>query len=467
MKHLIYLKMCAISIRLILGLIFTGTFISCTGKTSDKTVEIPEFPLKISENKHYLTDQKGRPFLICGDSPWEIAYKLKQEEQLAYIDTAMQMGFNTFFIEALHWEKDPAYKNQYGESPFLSYLPDSMADFSTPNPAFFDRLHWLIQQLRDRNALILLVIADYSSYGPYWYDDVIANKETKCYDYAKYLANLLADCSNIIWIQGGDCDPGYALGMTEAMAQAIQDSKHPSKLQTYHAGARPSSQLFPHTTWITLNNTYAYDSTVTHGAPLYVHAYHDYFMHGDKPTFNLETGYEGESNDGHGGLPSRMRRQVWYTMLAGSCGHMYGSINWWFPDNWREVQQWPGAKHVTFCFNYLKNKEWWKLVPDSGHYLIPEEYATHNEYKIAAISEQKDWLLAYIPAAGHKSVVINLKAMNEEINTARWIDPTNGKVNEISGTPFKNSDNKQFEVPGKNGFGDDDWVLELSTKKNK
>jgi hypothetical protein len=217
-----------------------------------------------------------------------------------------------------------------------------------------------------RNLLAVLVVCDYSSYGPYWYDDVVANGEQRCYKFAKYLGDLLSDCPNILWVQGGDCDPEKALIMTKAMAQGIIDSKHPSNLQTYHAGARPSSQLFPYSSWVTINNTYEYDSVahVPQGGPVYAHAYHDYFKHVDKPSFNLETGYEGESNDGHGGLPKRMRRQVWQTLLAGSCGHMYGSINWLIPGNWQEIQQWPGAKQVNVCFDYFRNNSWWNLNPN-------------------------------------------------------------------------------------------------------
>jgi hypothetical protein len=48
---------------------------------------------------------------------------------------------------------------------------------------------------------------------------------------------------------------------------------------------------------------------------------------------------------------------------------------------------------------------------------------------------------------------------------ASWIDPQNGKTQAIKGSPLPNQGSKRFAPPGKNSFGDHDWILVLETQK--
>ena len=42
------------------------------------------FPLKVSKNRRYLVDQRGRPFLIVGDSPQALIGDLSLKEAETY-----------------------------------------------------------------------------------------------------------------------------------------------------------------------------------------------------------------------------------------------------------------------------------------------------------------------------------------------------------------------------------------------
>ena len=44
------------------------------------------FPLKVSDNHRYLVDKNNHAFLIHGDTPWEIAWRLTKEEALTHMD---------------------------------------------------------------------------------------------------------------------------------------------------------------------------------------------------------------------------------------------------------------------------------------------------------------------------------------------------------------------------------------------
>jgi hypothetical protein len=47
---------------------------------------------------------------------------------------------------------------------------------------------------------------------------------------------------------------------------------------------------------------------------------------------------------------------------------------------------------------------------------------------------------------------------------AHWYDPTRGVYSAVSGSPFPNAKAVDFASPGKNGDGDSDWVLVLTTR---
>ncbi|HBO46061.1 MAG TPA: hypothetical protein DD670_19490, partial [Planctomycetaceae bacterium] len=93
----------------------------------------PGFPLKISDNHRYLVDQAGRPFLIHGDSPWEIIWQLKKEEATEYLDHRVVQGFNTVLVnlipDKVGGNNHPWTKNRYGAQVFRD--PN---DFTTAVP---------------------------------------------------------------------------------------------------------------------------------------------------------------------------------------------------------------------------------------------------------------------------------------------------------------------------------------------
>jgi len=60
-----------------------------------------------------------------------------------------------------------------------------------------------------------------------------------------------------------------------------------------------------------------------------------------------------------------------------------------------------------------------------------------------------------------RTVTVDLGRMSGPV-TARWIDPTNGQFQTISGSPFANTGPQDFASPGTNSDGSStDWVLEL------
>ena len=78
-----------------------------------------QFPLHVSENKRYLVDSAGKPFLLNGDSAWEIDWQLNRDETESYLDKRRQQGFNAIGVDAIpysEWSDHVAEKDRARET---------------------------------------------------------------------------------------------------------------------------------------------------------------------------------------------------------------------------------------------------------------------------------------------------------------------------------------------------------------
>src|SRR5678815_792307 len=91
----------------------------------------PAYPLKVSPNRRYLIDQKGRPFFVLGDTPWFIQ-KQKMEDVRMLMDDRVAKGYNTLFLELLDDEHIPPIDGQGNKA----FSPET--DITKPIEAFWD-----------------------------------------------------------------------------------------------------------------------------------------------------------------------------------------------------------------------------------------------------------------------------------------------------------------------------------------
>jgi hypothetical protein len=84
-----------IKITVTIGIIIT--LFSCNNYSgSDLTPR-----LKLSDNKRYLSTEKGDPFFWLGDTGWMLFSKLSREEAERYFDDRKQKGFNVIQVMVL------------------------------------------------------------------------------------------------------------------------------------------------------------------------------------------------------------------------------------------------------------------------------------------------------------------------------------------------------------------------------
>ena len=87
------------------------------------------FPLRVSHDKRYLEDQRGKPFPILGRTAWFILSQPEKGYQ-QFVENTLSHGHNAIEFAAItHWPMgNHAPFNGEGEVPFLKTLNGSHWD---------------------------------------------------------------------------------------------------------------------------------------------------------------------------------------------------------------------------------------------------------------------------------------------------------------------------------------------------
>ncbi|MCI0403323.1 MAG: DUF4038 domain-containing protein, partial [Acidobacteria bacterium] len=413
----------------------------------------PAFPLKVSGNGHHLVDQNGKPFLLHGDSPWESIWRLTREEMIQYLDRRAEQGFNSILVNLIPDSLDdghPRTTNRYGVMPFRD--PN---DFSTANAAYFDHAEWVVSEANKRRLLVLMFPC-YLGISHTWMDELHKNGVAGARAYGKFVAERFREYPNLIWIMGGDIDPEFAQAEHDALAESLHEHD-PGRLITFHGREHSSATLYHNAKWLGLNMTYTYGDT-------YVQSHEDWRRTPVKPTILSESGYERESNDRRYGTPLRMRRQAYWTLLAGSCGHLYGSFYWHLKPGWRESLEWPGALHMKHVRDFFEALPWTEMVPEFEKQLILDgqgEYGSTDDYITAASTPDRRVAALYMPVP--RRLKLDMALFPGPVR-ARWFDPTTGVYSNAAAQPLANQGEHWLIPPPRESDGD--WALVLESQSS-
>jgi len=405
----------------------------------------PRFPLQPSADRRSFVDAQGRPFLYHADTAWNLPKKLTLKETHEYLDDRKARGFTALQIQAVSKEQG-AMANRDGHDPFAP--PE---DILKPNEPYWRHLDALIGAVRERGFLLAV--------APLWIRWGGNDREgwrreltdANARAYGRFLGRRYRDFDNLLWILGGDANPGDRTRATSEMALGIREEA-PRHFLTYHAAPDHSSaRWFGNETWLDVNGAYTYRET-----PLHVSA--EWAREPARPIVLLESGYEDESNDKRGGSPLRMRRQVYQAIFSGSTGgHAFGQKHVWrFDAEWRKALDSPATRQMVHAKNFLVSKAWFALAPEAA--ALAGGRGDADAVAVAARSADGRRLLVYLPQP--RALKVDLSRL---AGPARgfWFDPTDGKEKAIEGSPFENRGTREFIPPEKNAAGEGDFVLVL------
>ncbi len=112
------------------------------------------YPVKVGPTGRYLVNQSNMPFMIVGDSPHSLFVNLSEAQADAYFADRQANGFNAAWIEVLG---DILSGGRSDGSTYDGIIPfTTPGDFSTPNPAYFQRVDDMINLAAKYNIIVFL-----------------------------------------------------------------------------------------------------------------------------------------------------------------------------------------------------------------------------------------------------------------------------------------------------------------------
>jgi len=432
------------------------------------------FPLKLSSTGRYFVDQDNKPFLINGDTPWQLPVKLTIEEIEDYLDNRKVKKINTIQIMLTSF-REVNGANRDGVKPFVN-----ANDFTVRNEAYFDFVADVLKAAEARG--IAVIIAPLWQDSPNaaenvtWRPSLQANGVDKCRSFGNYLGtkfNLSQHPNLMAWLMGGDNIIDYTYPYYNAIAEGIKE-KDAKVFQSYHIRGGQASTDAIHDNWLNLNSTYTYapDHIGTGKRHVYDLSYHAYNRIPVMPFYLSEALYEGpaRNNKQDNATPETIRRQAYWSMLGGSAGHIYGALLYNIPSNWKELMDLPGAFDLAHLYNFFTGFEWSKLVPDINHTFVTTGYGTYDgftaagdNYVTAALSSDKRLGIAYLPSTGtdRRTLTVNMSTLKAKV-ICKWFNPNTGEYLTIG--KYANKGSRNFITPGNNGDNANDWILFLESR---
>jgi hypothetical protein len=176
-----------------------------------------------------------------------------------------------------------------------------------------------------------------------------------------------------------------------------------------------------------------------------------------KPVLMAEGAYEHGSEYGFDVTPLWIRRQAYYSYLAGA-HHTYGhNDSWRILPTWKEALNAPGATQLGLLKTIFQGREeWWRLIPDQGVFAAGG-ITGGRVLNLAARHEDGRWVMIYLGSTASFSV--DMKKVAGEKVKAFWIDPRDAR--EVTIGTFSNTGERNFTTP--DGWEDALLILEAKT----
>jgi hypothetical protein len=269
----------------------------------------PVYPLKVSENRRYFTDQQDDPVFWLGTTQWQLFREYTLEEARMIIEKTKGHGF-AFAQVMLVGVGDGTKPNVYGQKPWLSNDP------LTPNEEYFKHVDAVVQIARENNLVISMTI-----FHQRW-RNIITREKARAW--ANWIAHRYKDVPNIVWSMTPEAKAEFAPVVRE-LAAGLHEGDGGTHLVTFKPDPAPHPPGFLHDEpWL----DFSVMQTWKWVERIYPMVAEDYSLKPVKPVVMGEGAYEQGSEYGFEVTPLWIRRQAYYSYLAGA-HHAYGHNDSW------------------------------------------------------------------------------------------------------------------------------------------
>ena len=326
--------------------------------------------------------------------------------------------------------------NAYGEMPWFNGNP------LTPNEAYFRNVDAVVQAVAEEGLILLLTIYHQKA------RQFLTAENGRAW--GKWLAKRYRDAPHLLWTMTPEAKDEFVPVLREIAAGLLEGDggKH---LITFKPDPSPFSSSFLHNEkWLSFNCIQTWNAEHL----IYPLVTHDYNLKPVKPVVMTEGAYEAGEEYGFEVTPLWIRRQAYYSYLAGA-HHGYGhSHAWRMPPMWKEALDAPGARQMGIVREFLTDRsEWWLLAPDQSILTAGgqvEGYLLH----LAARHQDGRWVMVYLADKAEFSVDMG-KLSGAKVN-GLWCNPKTGETSPAGA--FANTGVGTFSTP--DGWEDALLVLE-------
>ena len=385
----------------------------------------PVYPVKVSENGRYFVDQKDNPIFWLGTTQWQIFREYTLDEARITIESVRKNGFS--FIQAmLMGVGDGTKPNVYGEKPWINDDP------LTPNEAYFKNVDSVIRIAHENNVVFSITLYHQR------YRNYITLSNARAW--AKWLAQRYKNMPNIVWSMTPTAQQEFVPVLRE-LAAGLHEGDGGFHIITFKPDPSPYSSSFIHDEkWLDFNSMQTWSRVNL----IYPMVTNDYNLKPVKPVLMAEGAYENGSEYGFDVTALWIRRQAYYSYLAGS-HHTYGHNDSWrvFP-TWKEALYAPGAVQMGILKKiFLSRKEWWYLVPDQSIFASGGN-VNGEVLNLAARHKDGKWVMVYLGSKSSFSINMSKITVAKKVNVF-WIDPKTG--DSVAAGSFPNTGVKTFSTP--------------------
>jgi hypothetical protein len=395
------------------------------------------WPVQVSSNGRYFVDRKGQPVFWLGTTQWELFRGYTLEDAQLILDKSKDKGF-VFVQTMLMGVGDGTRANVYGQKPWLSDDP------LTPNEAYFRNADAVVQAARERDMILYVMLYHQTCRKCI----TVANARA----WAKWLAQRYKEMPNIVWSMTPEAKPEFVPILRE-LAAGLREGDGGAHLITVEPDPSPYSSSFIHgERWLDFNSLQTWKSVEL----IYPMVTHDYELKPVKPVLMAEGAYEQGSEYGFEVSPLWIRRQAYYSYMAGA-HHTYGhNDSWRILPTWRQALDAPGAVQLSILKKvFLGLSEWWYLVPDQSVF-ASDEQRQGQILNLAARHKNGKWAMVYLGSRASFSIYTD-KLVGAKVD-ARWIDPKTG--DSMTAGSFASTGAQSFSTP--EGWEDAILIIEPS-----
>ena len=369
----------------------------------------------MSGDGRHFTDHEGRPFFWLGDTAWPLFAQYTKEQAEAYLANRGQKGF-TVIQGVLAWGQGSGFEdkvplaNANGDKPWLNDDP------RTPNDAYFRHVDALVD-FANRQGLVLAMLPTWG----YYVNDRPVLDATNARIYGRWLGARYKAAPNVIWVNGGDRVATGFEDVYRELARGLREGDGGAHLITYHpCGWRSSSQYFHADAWLGFDMI----ETWTEWAKIYPAVLSDTLLSPRKPVVLGEGAYEDGPEYPQGPItPLLVRRQAWWTVMAGGFPTYGQNQMWRMEAGWDRTFDTPGAAHVAKMKEIVTGMRWWEMVPAQG--LFATGVSSERTFNTALRSYQGDRALAYL--SSQCTFTVHLDQIAAKNTRVTWIHPVTGE----------------------------------------